>query len=70
MKEMFKTIEVLGHQHVIKEMSRQPLSDTKLQANYRNTGMCLCGILRKKQSLENFIANYIQRKKYLNTKKA
>jgi hypothetical protein len=67
MEKVFKTIDVKGKQHVIIEVNR---IDYKLlhgqttqrnvaeQPNYRGSGMALCGILKKGQTLEQFKANY------------
>jgi|GEM_PF-5104990 hypothetical protein len=62
----FKTIDVHGKKHVVKNAKRVTShftsngEKTELipEANYRGTGMCLCGILGAKQKLSDFIYNY------------
>lgn len=69
---MFKTIEVHGRLHVLKEMARKDTAsyyDGKVihkgydQPDYRGTKMALCGILEKKQTLEAFVEKYYLKKK-------
>ncbi len=62
----FQIIEVHGHKHVLKPSSRvksyfvQNGVRTELIPNpdYLNTGMCLCGILKAGQTLDEFIKEY------------
>lgn len=71
MKQIFKTMEVDGVVHVLKLVERkarmfnpeQGKVTTPPQADFMGTGMALCGILRKKQSLENFIEEYNKQQK-------
>lgn len=69
---MFKIIESNGKRLVLKPSDRKPSTQTngageKIQivpiANYNNTGMCLCGVLNPKQSIEEFSALYQLKKK-------
>ncbi len=57
----FKVINVHGREHVITP-NKRPVSysdgDRLPNANYMNTGMALCGILRREQSLRNFKKSY------------
>lgn len=61
--ENFQVIKVLGHNHVVRPLTR-PTSYFTLNgkrigmvpdANYLNTGMALCGILCPGQTLGEFI---------------
>lgn len=68
--EYFKTIEVHGKHHVVKELNRlgsvisiDGKTSLAVQSNYRRTGMALCGILKKGQSLDAFEKEYMARKK-------
>ena len=50
----YSTISVNGHNHVL------IISDTRDNsnmpaANYRNTGKALCGVMRKGETLEQFL---------------
>lgn len=50
---MFKLVNVLGWEHVVTEQKHHrtlPYND----ANYMNTGMCLCGILNKGETIEDW----------------
>lgn len=62
--ENYKVLKVNGKEHILKPSMRMFAAHTNLyghrieaipQANYRGTGMCLCGVLKKDQSLEQFI---------------
>ncbi len=61
---MYKTIEVHGQHHVVRETKRQPSLRGLTQGvvieepNYKNTGMALCGILKKDQTLAEFIEGF------------
>nr|WP_319268244.1 hypothetical protein [uncultured Draconibacterium sp.] len=67
MVKRFKVIEVNKHRHVLVEATRSEsvttIGNTTFRnevepANYRNTGMALCGILKPEQTLDQFKANY------------
>jgi len=68
----FQIIDVDGQSHVVKECYRpghylDPDTREKIpvdQPNYRGTGMCLCGILKKGQTLDEFTRLYIEKKKH------
>ncbi len=69
---MFKVIESNGKKLVLKRSERRLPTKTNSKVkkihiaplpNYGNTGMCLCGILKPKQSLEEFSALYGLKKK-------
>ena len=70
--EKFKVIELDGKKLVLKRSSRKPSMQSveggqKIQIvplpNYGNTGMCLCGILKPGQSIEEFSVLYQLKKK-------
>jgi hypothetical protein len=64
----YSCITVYGYQHVITEAQdryrvSKPTKDGKKQdilpdANYRNTGKALCGILMKGESLQSWIERH------------
>jgi len=68
---MFKVIESNGKSLVLKISDRKPSTQTngegeKIQIvplpNFQNTGLCLCGMLRPKQTIEDFIKKYNAKK--------
>lgn len=71
MSDSFLTIEVSGRMHVVKDCKRPIQYDAKMKttlssipsANYRGTGMGLCGILQPGQTLQEFTALYGLKKK-------
>lgn len=61
---MYELIKVNGHDHVVCSTKRAGISyyisENKEKqiipaANYRNTGLALCGVLREGQDLDSFI---------------
>ena len=58
--ETMTVTHVKGRDHVLIERSRDPQFHP--DANYRNTNMALCGILRIGQSLDSFKNDWIKRK--------
>lgn len=51
---MYKVVSVKGREHVITEQKYHrtlPYND----ANYMNTGMCLCGVLNENETLEQWM---------------
>lgn len=50
----YSTIEVQGHTHVL-IIADNRFSNNFADANYRMTGKALCGVMRKGETLEQFL---------------
>lgn len=66
----FRAYEIDKRVYILKDCDRLPCRYTKVNgersmipaANFRNTGMALCGALKKKQTMEQFIEQYNAKK--------
>lgn len=52
MKKNYQTIEVHGHLHVLCDVETRKVFEP---ANYLGTGMALCAVLKKRESLKSWI---------------
>ena len=66
----FRAYDIDNRVYILKDCDRLPCRYTNVNgergkienANFRNTGMALCGKLRKKQTMEQFIEQYNAKK--------
>ena len=57
--KLFQVLEIDNKSFVLTHRDRMPLMKN---ANFRNTGMALCGKLQKRQTLEQFVEKYNAKK--------
>lgn len=57
--KLFQIFEIDKQIYVLKHRDRMPLMQN---ANFRNSGMALCGRLKKQQTIEQFIEQFNAKK--------